>query len=156
ELVIGTSGSFTVRKNGNNTNDFGPVTVNTRPGTNNYANKIQLGAASGAAQPTIDDFLWRSDASSVSWVGDVRCYVRHPTSDVSVQLSRTSTAINTQMVNLGVPSPQNWGTYANYVQFVAPSSGLLSGVSFPNSAGGTGHAKAALFSSVNNLPAAVL
>src|SRR5262249_27842422 len=96
------------------------------------------------------------DASSVSWVGDVRCYVRHPTSDVSVQLSRTSTAINTQMVNLGVPSPQNWGTYANYVQFVAPSSGLLSGVSFPNSAGGTGHAKAALFSYVNNLPAAVL
>src|SRR5262245_18683692 len=42
-VVHNTSGSFTVRKNGNPSNDFTLGSLNTRGGTaNNYANRIQI------------------------------------------------------------------------------------------------------------------
>src|SRR5262245_57789705 len=44
EVVINnTTGSFTVRKNGNPNNDLNATGLNTRSSANNYANKIQLG-----------------------------------------------------------------------------------------------------------------
>jgi hypothetical protein len=92
EIVINnTAGSFTVRKNGNTSNDFTLGSLNTRGGTaNNYANRLQVGSGSSAAATQyIDDLFWRSDASSVAWMGDIRCYTRMPASDASVQFSRT-------------------------------------------------------------------
>src|SRR3954463_7461833 len=97
EVVINnTTGSFTVRKNGNTSNDFTLGSLNTRGGTtNNYANKLLIGpsTANGTSQ-CMDDLLWRSDASSVPFVGDIRCYTRMPASDGSVQFARSPALSN--------------------------------------------------------------
>jgi hypothetical protein len=96
EVVINsTAGSFTVRKNGNTSNDFTLGSLNTRGGTaNNYANKLSIGNARGnAAAQVIDDLLWRSDASSVPWAGDVRCYTRMPASDAAATWARSGAVV---------------------------------------------------------------
>jgi hypothetical protein len=159
-VVHNTNGSITIRKNGNPANDFFAGSLNTRTTTNNYANKITIGYYQGiGVTPYIDDFLWRSDAASVPWVGDIRCFTRRPASDVQAQLSRTSGAVNTVMWS-GVGVYQSLSAnQAEYMQFTAPYSGLLTGVTIPNAAGsggGTGHIKTAIFSSVNNTIGTVL
>jgi len=100
EVVINsTTGSFIVRKNGNPSADFTATGLNTRGGTaNNYANKLQVGSPNISSH-VWDDFFWRSDASSVAWLGDIRCYTRMPASDVSVQFSRTAGATNASCVD---------------------------------------------------------
>jgi len=148
-VVNNTTGSIAIRKNGNPSNDYFLGSLNTRNSANNYANKLQLGAQSVGAH-IIDDFLWRSDAASVPWVGDIRCYTRRPTTDATAQFSRTSSA-SSAVLWTGVNVQQNFGAnFATYMKFVAPYSGLLSAVIFPSSTGGTGHLKAAIFSDVNN------
>ncbi|HEX2634818.1 MAG TPA: hypothetical protein VHM22_18595 [Bradyrhizobium sp.] len=100
-VVHNTTGSISIRKNGNPTNDFAASSLNTRGGTtNNYANSVRLGAGlqNGTGQ-ILDDFLWRSDAASVPWVGDVRCYTRMPASDASAAWNRLSGSTNYSQVN---------------------------------------------------------
>jgi hypothetical protein len=98
--INNTTGSFAVRKNGNASNDFSAASLNTRGGTaNNYANKLQLTASSSATGQNLDDLFWRSDASSVAWMGDIRCYTRMPASDASVQFSRSAGATNASCVD---------------------------------------------------------
>jgi hypothetical protein len=101
EVVIsGTVGAFRARKNGNTSNDFDSgATLNTRPGANSYANKLTVGMNTTVNAQQFDDILWRSDASSVPWVGDVRCYTRMPASDASVQFTRLGGATNFSQVS---------------------------------------------------------
>ena len=101
EVVINnTTGSFTVRKNGNTSNDFSATALNTRPtSTNNYANRLTFAQNASVAGQQIDDLFWRSDASSVAFLGDLRCYTRMPASDASVQFSRLGGATNTSQVS---------------------------------------------------------
>ena len=158
--VHNTAGTFKVWKNGNNNPDWSVTGLNTRASANNYANKIQIGmAANTFTNNQIDDFLWRSDPSSVPWAGDIRCYTRHPASDVLPNpnaFSRTTSAVNAVMWS-PVNVQQNFGNNAVYMQFISSYSGLLTGVTFgPNSNGGTGHIKAALFSSIGNTIGSVL
>jgi hypothetical protein len=89
EVVINnTTGSFTARKNGNTSNDFTLGSLNTRGGTtNNYANRLTIGMNLSINIQQIDDVLWRSDSTTVPWVGDVRAYVRMPVSDATVQFA---------------------------------------------------------------------
>lgn len=96
EVVINnTTGSFTVRTNGSPTNSFQATSLNTRVGsTNNYANRIVIGSSNNACTDVIDDFLWRSDPTSVPWVGDIRCYTRMPASDVQKQFTPLSGTTN--------------------------------------------------------------
>lgn len=100
EVVINnTTGSFKVRTNGASSDSFSATGLNTRGGTaNNYANRLSLGNSTNN-QMVFDDLLWRSDAASVSWVGDVRCYTRMPASDASVQFSRSTGATNFSCVD---------------------------------------------------------
>lgn len=100
EVVINnTTGSWAVRKNGNTSNDHALGSLNTRPGTNSYANKITLQPSGSISAQQIDDFLWRSDASSVAWVGDIRCYTRMPASDVQAQFARLAGTTNFSQVS---------------------------------------------------------
>src|SRR3954468_5432374 len=71
EVVINnTTGRFRARKNGNTTDDFDSgATLNTRPGTNPYANKLTFAMSATVGAQQLDDILWRSDASSVAFVG---------------------------------------------------------------------------------------
>lgn len=103
EVVINnTAGSFTVRTNGSTTNSFQATGLNTRAGSaNNYANRIVVGnnTQNVNTQQVIDDLLWRSDPTSVSWVGDIRCYTRMPASDVQKQWTPSSGTTNFSRVN---------------------------------------------------------
>jgi hypothetical protein len=101
-FISSTAGYMNVRKNGNTVNDFTSATnLNTRAGsTNNYANRLYIGSLNvGASAHQLDDLFWRSDASSVAWLGDIRCYTRMPASDASVQFSRLGGATNTSQVS---------------------------------------------------------
>src|SRR3954471_12801379 len=106
EVVINnTTGSFKVRKNGNTTEDFTATALNTRGGTaNNYANRLTVGMNSTVGTQYLDDLFWKSDASSVAWMGDIRCYVRMPVSDQSVTFSRLGSMTQTPGV-IGSTSP---------------------------------------------------
>jgi hypothetical protein len=159
EVVINnTTGRFRVRKNGNNVDDFDSGAVlNTRGGTaNNYANRIGI---SGGSAGNIDDLFWRSDASSVAWMGDIRCYTRMPASDATVQFSRspnpylqaTTTAATTVAVTAG---------RAQYAGFVAAYDGTISTATVTMTAGYTGNMKCSIFAATalgaTGQPAAVL
>jgi hypothetical protein len=115
EVVINnTTGSFTVRKNGNPSNDFTLGGLNTRGGTaNNYANRLWVGGLN-FNQCYMDDLLWRSDAATVPWVGDVRCYTRMPFQDVTVQFSKSPAAIT---YNVGAGEGNSGGSGANLIVF---------------------------------------
>lgn len=92
EVVINnTTGSFTVRKNGNTSADFTATSLNTRPGTNAYANKLTVGRQAAVSLHYLDDLLWRSDSTAPAWVGDIRCYTRRPDTDASVAWTRPGT-----------------------------------------------------------------
>jgi hypothetical protein len=87
-IVSNTVGGMRVRKNGNTSNDYDSFisvgNLNTRTTANNYANRLAIGGTGIVTTQYLDDLLWRSDASSVPWVGDIRCYTRMPASDASV------------------------------------------------------------------------
>jgi hypothetical protein len=124
EVVIHNStGSFTVRKNGNPSNDFTLGSLNTRVSANNYANKLSVGLNLGGQAQNLDDLYWRSDASSVAWMGDIRCYTRAPASDASVQFSRTTGASNFSCVD----EPQQ-NTTTDYVYDSVPGHSDLYGI----------------------------
>lgn len=145
EVVINnTTGSWAVRKNGNTSNDHALGSLNTRPGTNNYANKLTVGTQTSPYNSSfLDDLLWRSDAASVPWVGDIRCYTRMPASDVSTQFASIGSVTASTGGNSG---PQTYGANVDaYSWFVAPRTGVVTSLILPLNAGGTGHIKAALF-----------
>jgi len=147
EVVINnTTGSFTVRKNGNNVNDFTLGSLNTRVSANNYANKLQIWQQNASPASNIDDLFWRSDASSVAWLGDIRCYARMPASDASVTFSRTSTGVLTQTVPTSASASGSTGTTARYTAITAGYSGTITnvGVAF-NLLGTTATMKCAIF-----------
>lgn len=148
EVVINnTTGSFSVRKNGNTSNDFSATGLNTRPGTNNYANKLQIGTNSSGFNQNIDDLFWRSDASSVAWLGDIRCQTRMPASDIGTpQFSRTSTGAITQTVPT---SASNSRAIANnqalFTAITASYSGTVTSVGVVLNAGNSGNMKCAIY-----------
>ena len=81
EVVINnTTGSWAVRKNGNTSNDHALGSLNTRPGANNYANKLSIGM-NAILSVQFDDLFWQSGASAGTWLGDIRCYTRMAASD---------------------------------------------------------------------------
>lgn len=156
EVVINsTTGSFTVRKNGNTgTPDFTLGSLNTRVSANNYASKIQIGCANGT-QEVIDDFLWRSDPTSVPWVGDIRCYTRMPASDVQAQFSK-SPATATQQNPSQNPGLNLQAGQPYYTPYTANYSGTIGLATVYLQGSYTGNMKCSVFSSVGGAPAAVL
>lgn len=144
EVVIHPSaGSITVRKNGNASNDHQTTGLNTRVSANSYANQVRI-VTSSPNLDYIDDFLWRSDASSLAWIGDVRAYVSMPTGDVSTQFSR---APNPPQVSNVIQSTQSFtaGT-AVYTPFTASFSGTVGTAVLSVNVGYTGNMKVSMFS----------
>jgi hypothetical protein len=151
-LISNTTGRFRARKNGNTVDDYDSLisvgNLNTRPGPNPYANKLTVGAAAVVVSQLIDDILWRSDASSVPFVGDIRCYTRMPASDASVQFARSpvSTIIPVALPNTTTAAIVA-GT-ARYQSFTVPSTaydGAIGSVTVLLNAGYTGNMKCSIF-----------
>jgi len=146
EIVINSaSGSWAVRRNGNTSNDHALGSLNTRPGTNTQANKLQVGMNTTVTAQAFDDLLWRSDASSVAWVGDIRTYVRMPASDVSVQFSRSSSSGGVQTIPGGGANTGVVTNTAYYVQYTPNYSGQLSAATVVAAVGSSNNAKVAIF-----------
>jgi hypothetical protein len=145
EVVINnTTGSFVVRKNGNNVADFTATSLDTQNSANAYANKLQTGMQAGVIAQAFDDLFWRSDASSVAWLGDIRCYARMPASDASVTFSKAPTSFFAQTS----ASATTGALTANNIRatlVTAPTTGVLASLTFNFNAGITGHAKMALY-----------
>jgi hypothetical protein len=156
EVVINNAtGSFTVRKNGNTSNDFTATGLNTRVSANNYANKLTIGNATNFTQ-IIDDLFWRSDASSVAWLGDIRCYTRMPASDVSAQFSRVPASPAATVIASGASTISTIAPDAWFAPFNAPFDGTLNSVTVQMAAGYTGNMKCALYNSSGGNPSTVV
>jgi hypothetical protein len=156
-VVHNTAGSIAVRKNGNTSNDFSLGSLNTRGGTaNNYANKISLGQQASISNHLIDDFLWRSDASSVAWAGDIRCYTRMPTSDASVQWTPSGSVV--PMLNFpgSAGSTLTLGNTAKYLPFVAVCDGTIGSLSLNCTGAATANIKCSLYASGAGVPTTLL
>jgi hypothetical protein len=152
EVVIhNTAGSITVRKNGNTgTADFTLGSLNTRGGTaNNYANKLTFGMQSAAvAAHQIDDLLWRSDPTSVAWLGDIRAYQQMPASDVSDQFSASPATQSVSQTAGFTGGTQSRAANAGLMSaFTATYSGTISSGTISVNTGGTGNMKAAIYDS---------
>lgn len=145
EVVINnTTGSIAIRKNGNTSNDFSATSLNTRGGTaNNYANRLTLGG--GSTSQSIDDLLWRSDAASVPWVGDVRCYTRRPDTDAAAAWTRPAT-FQMQPYFGGTTSVGLSANAVRYTPFVS-QGGAIGSVIINLTAGYTGNMKCAIYAS---------
>lgn len=154
-FISPTAGYFNARKNGNTTNDFTSATnLNTRPGTNNYANKLTVGSSSAVNAQSLDDLLWRSDPTSVPWVGDIRCYTRMPASDASVAWSRTPTGATVTQATTTSSGVANG--VARYTTFTATFDGTISAGVVPMNLGYTGNLKTTIFADASGNPGAVL
>jgi len=157
EVVINnTTGSFTVRKNGNTSNDFTLGSLNTRGGTaNNYANRLSLSTQSAATGHQFDDLLWRSDASAVPWVGDVRTYVRMPASDASKQFTASAAAFPQLIYSASSTQAFQSGT-ARYTPFIASVTGAVGSITLPVTTASTANTKCSIFSDASGLPGTAL
>lgn len=157
EVVINnTTGSISVRRNGNTSNDFTLGSLPTRASANNYASKIGLGNSNAATSHVIDDFLWRSDASSVPWIGDVRCYTRMPAGDSAVQFTRSGSVVPVTPFIQGTTQNMS-ASFGRYSPFVATCDGTIGTASVSLNLGYTGNMKCTLFTnSGSNTPGTVL
>jgi hypothetical protein len=160
EVVIHpTAGSFTARLNGSSTNTFGPITgLATRGGTaNSYANRLLMFQAQTVSSCQFDDFLWRSDVTAPPWLGDIRCYVRSPASDVQALFTRSTAAQNAVSGTTALTAKAAGAP--SYFPFNAGFNGTLGSatVSFNvTTGGGTGHVKCAIYSDAAGAPGALL
>jgi hypothetical protein len=158
EVVIhNTAGSWAIRKNGNTVNDFSATGLNTRGGTaNNYANRLALGLNLIANNGLIDDFLWRSDASSVAWVGDIRCYTRMPASDASVQWTPSGAVVPVANYPDATNSNINLVNTPKYQPFLAPCDGTIATLSMQCVTAVTADIKCTIYASAAGVPTTVL
>ena len=156
EVVISnTAGWMKVRRNGNTVEDFtSALTLDTQLSVNAYANKIQLGGNTLLNAQHMDDLYWRSDASSVAWMGDIKCMARAPASDAAVQFSRTPLTMT--QTNPATTTAPLINTTARFSSFTATLDGTITTAVFVSSASVTGNMKCAIYSSVAGVPAAVL
>lgn len=155
EVVIhNTAGSFTVRKNGNTVADFTATALNTRPGTNAYANKLTVGANTAMSGSAFDDILWRSDPTSVAWAGDIRCYTRMPSTDAAAAWVRPST-FQMQPYAGATTTGNVTANAGRYTPFVS-QGGTIGSVVVNLLVGYTGNMKCAIFGSTAGAPGAIL
>jgi len=158
EVVIhNTAGSFTVRKNGNTVNDFQQTGLNTRTTANNYANRISMGYVGAPSQNvTIDDLIWRSDASTLPWIGDVRAYVSMPVSDAGTQqFSRAPSSLAVvPFATTTSTAPSAGRSY--YTPFTVTADGTIGTAVLQMSTGYTGNMKCSIFTSVAGAVTTVL
>jgi len=145
-VVHASAGSITVRKNGNvGAADFTLGSLNTAAGgVHNYANKLTIGQQASIVRQLIDDLLWRSDATSVAWLGDIRAYQQMPASDASVQFAKSPTTVTTTPFS-GSSTLSKASGAGLMAAFTAPYTGTIASVTVQVSTGGTGNLKAAIY-----------
>jgi len=158
EITINnTTGSIEVRKDGVTSASFSATGLNNRPGTNAYANKIQVGFNSSAtplataSSQRIDDLMWfgTSGAAPNTWVGDIRPVHLYPSADtaqkdffksVSSLLMQPSATVSSSIST--APGTIRCGA------ITAARSGVLASFQLTLNAGLTGNVNMALYDSL--------
>jgi hypothetical protein len=155
------SGSIHIRKNGNISDDFVATGLNTRGGTaNNYANKLQIGNINwnGSDVHRFDDFMWfnTTGAAPNTWVGDVRALQLMPSSDASVQFSKSTTSYASTTGSIGgFGLSMNLSTlYAS--QITSTAYGTLDSLVVSFTGAMTGNATMALYADNSGIPGVLL
>jgi hypothetical protein len=169
EIIINNvTGGMRARRNGSSSNDYDSYTavgnLNTRGGTaNNYGNRLTIGMNANVAPfnttgaVRFDDVIWRSDASSVPWIGDVRIIARPPASDAAVQFSRSASSVTQQGPNNGATTLNMSNTSAKYSTITPTITGAVPTVSVTITTGNAGNLKCAIFADNGaNFPGALL
>jgi hypothetical protein len=87
-VIHNTTGSVSIRKNGNTSDDYTLTGVNTRGGTaSTQATRLGLKniSGTGSASCGMDDLLVFDDSGAApnTWCGDVRCYTLYPSADTA-------------------------------------------------------------------------
>lgn len=121
--INNTTGVFNVRKNGNVSNDFSATSLDTQNSANAYANRLTLGL-NASVNHNVDDVFWQSGASTGTWLGDIRCYTRMPTTDASVQFTQSPNPVTQTLATLSTTV----GAVTNaayYTAFVASFTGAI-------------------------------
>lgn len=163
EIVVhSTAGSIKVRLNGNTTEDYTLTGVNTRGGTtNNYANKLQIGlptAIVSGGNIKLDDLLWfsTSGASPNTWVGDIRCDTRHPTSTVSAGLTPSPNPVTNPAAMTGSATTINTNTLTSSGLVTTTVGGSLTAITIQFNATYTGHYRLAVYDGTTGSPTTLL
>jgi hypothetical protein len=118
---------------------------------------LQVGSGASQQNQLFDDLFWRSDASSVAWLGDIRCYTRMPASDASVQFSRTPTGAQPpQTLAAQTTTASVTAGTARYTPFLPVYDGTVGTVTVSLGTGYTGNLKCAIFASSGTAPTSVL
>jgi len=146
EVSIGASTTFKVRRNGDLTDTFVATGLNTKPGANAYANKLQVGCYTtyGAGFQKLDDILWfnTTGASPNTWVGDVRSYWQAPTTDVQTQFSALAQSVS--VGGITGTTAVTAGT-VRYMPFISTFTGNIGSVVVQASTAATVNVKAAIY-----------
>lgn len=155
-FISATAGYMNVRKNGNISNDFASATnLNTRPGTNSYANKLTIGYNALNSAQLFDDVIWRSDATSVPWIGDVRGWARRPVSDASVQWSQAGSGTFTQSV-VGAASAAISNVSMRLTPYTIAYPGNITSIVIVTASTAAGNMKCAIYADNAGVPGVVL
>jgi hypothetical protein len=151
-VIDPTNGSFTVRKNGQNTDSFTVSGLNTRGGTaNSYVNSMTFGLQNGYQQGHyIDDLLMYSGSGGApnTWVGDVRAVCLMPAVDTAQKQFATfpttpASTFNNGGTFIGFTHPANtivWGPPGKPTR-----SGNVQKITVNSNGGGPAHVKAAIY-----------
>ena len=149
-VINNTTGSITVRKNGDASDTFSATSLNTRGGTaNNYANSLLVLGGNSVATSFFDDLLCYSAAGAApnTWVGDVKAVQLMASADTAQKdftaspTTITDTASSITTNNQAVAANFVWWTNG----FTADCSGTVGTVTANFNAGITGSVKAAIY-----------
>jgi hypothetical protein len=155
-IISNTVGRFRVRKNGNTSDDYDSTAIrDTQNSANAYANKLQISQSLSVNSQRLDDLFWRSDASSVPFVGDIRAYTRMPASDAAVQFARTPTSVAFTPYTTAATTAFAVNN-AYYQQFIPTVDGTIATAILSVAVGYTGNLKCAIFASSGTFPTTVL
>jgi len=147
-VINNSTGSITVRKNGDPSDTWSVTGLNTRGGTaNNYANAVRLTGANAVVNAYFDDFLCFSGSGAApnTWVGDIRAVQLMPSADTA-QKQFAAFGSNTTTYWLGSSNLVLRSANTIYfVPFVAAATGSLAKIGVKFNAAVTGHAKVALY-----------
>jgi hypothetical protein len=148
EITINnTTGAIHIRRDGSSTDTFVATGLNTRPGTNAYANRLTISTLTGV-NDWIDDLLWFSTAGAApnTWVGDVRAVQLMPTADTAQkQFAPFPVSYTAQNSNNTASSQVCAANTARWMQVTAPATGAITSLICNLVSSATGNVRMAIY-----------
>ncbi|HVI92347.1 MAG TPA: hypothetical protein VM659_28920 [Dongiaceae bacterium] len=153
-VIDGSTGSVSIRLNGNTSDDFAATGLNIKSSANSYANVVavtQTAAGSNAYIQHLALFDSSGSAPWNNWVGDVRANLIRPSADTAQKQFSPSPATSTNFGEQTQVSTNTLAITAGQIRvarvITAPVGGTLGKATANFNAAMTGNAKVALYDS---------